>query len=113
MAETAIARPDPLEDVLNVERELAGVMESERLKAARWLEERKAGIDRSAEVALAAIGGAVRDDEQAATAAREENAAALVENSRQVAGRLAALDEGRLRAVVRKHLSAILPGAGP
>jgi len=102
---------DPLEDVLAVEREIAGLLGTERGKAAQWLEERKAEIDAAAQTELARIEQNARDGEEAAKRAAAAKAAAIVERAGSVAARIEALDDARLAPLVARHVAAILPGA--
>ena len=107
------AEAGPLESVLAVERELAELIGSERRKAAQWLEERKREIDETAKAELVRLQHDAQENEEAAKKAGAEHAAAIVEQSRTLAGRLETLDDDRLRPIVRKHLAWIVPGATP
>lgn len=111
MAATAIPRTgSSLDDVLDVERELAELMGAERQKAARWLAERRGEIDSAAKAEVERIERSAREDEETAKKAAAEKAGGIVEQSESVARRMEALDDARLAPIVRKHLACIVPG---
>jgi hypothetical protein len=104
----------PLDDILAVERELAGKVDSERTKAGRRLEETRGQIDESMQAELARLREEAARDEQAAEQAAAARAKEIVERAQSLSDRLAHLDEARLRDLVWKSMaSTILPGATP
>lgn len=109
----ATAPPDSIEEILTVEREIAAMLDGERLKSIRWLEETRKTIDQAAQDDLVRIKASAAQDEAAAKRSAAENAAAIVEQAKSFATRIDRLDDAPLAAIVRKQIACIVPGAGP
>lgn len=106
----AVAPPDSIEEIFTVEREIAAMLDGERLKSIRWLDETRNAIDQAAQAELVRLEESAAQDEAAAKASAAENAAAIVERAKSFAARIDRLDDAHLTAIVRKQIAAIVPG---
>ena len=113
MKSDTMSPPQPLDHILAVERETAVLVEAERAKASKWLDETKRAIDEAGRAEIALLNDTTVQREAAAKATAAEKAAAIVDDANAFAARLAAVDDDRLRPIVWKHIAGIAAGSKP
>ena len=102
----------PLDEVFEAEQANARLIAAERAKADAWLAAARADIDRDAAADRAAVDDAAARDRAAAQAAADAAGIEIVRRAERLAARLGALDDERLRAIIRRHLGALTPRPG-
>ena len=98
-----------LEKVLEVEKEIEKLLDSETASAHRWLERQKEEIEEARRSAIAELKVAVALDKKAAETDAEAKASRITAQARDLACRVDAMGEDRLNQIIWRHLSVIIP----
>jgi hypothetical protein len=98
-----------LEEVLEVEKEIEKLLDSETARAHRWLEQRKKEIEEERHSAIAELRVAVACEKKAAETDAEAKASRITDQARDLACRVDAMGEDRLNQIIWRHLSVIMP----
>ena len=98
-----------LAEILGVEQELRAQLDAEREQASRWLEQQRREIDLAHAARLSQLQAEAGQRRESALAAARERAEAAVGDAGDAAAARSAVSDRQLRALVRRHLAAILP----
>lgn len=98
-----------LAEILGVEQDIRAQLEAAREQAGHWLEGQRREIERAHDANLTQLRAEAARGRETALQAARERAAAVVAAAEAAAATSAGIDDDRLRAVVRRHLSALLP----
>jgi hypothetical protein len=104
---------EPLDEILDLERRTADLLDAERAKAASWLDETRRGIEQQARSDEARLRASAAADDAAVKREAGEQAAAIVARAQSLARRARDLDDRRLKPIVWKHVAAIVPKSEP
>lgn len=104
---------DSLRAIVEAEREVQAALAEERQRAAEWLAEQCAAIDREGAAQLAAFRQAAQACDKSAREASAREAASFLEQSRRAVAQIAELDDAILERIVVRQLRALLPREAP
>ena len=98
-----------LEKVLEVEKEIEKLLDSETASAHRWLERQEEEIHEERQSAIADLDVTVARDKKAAETDAEAKASRITDRARDLARRVDAMGDDRLDQIIWRHLSVIMP----
>jgi len=103
-------KPDTLEKVIAVERELDDRLAVERSKAEAWLEAVRRELEQSKASEIAALRESASKQRDATELAAREQADASFARDRAVVDRLRSVGDAELRRLLEQRLAALWPG---
>ena len=98
-----------LAEILGVERELHTQLDAGHEQAGRWLEHERREIERSQQAALTQLHADAERRREALLQAARARASAIVQRAGTAAAGQALVSDDMLRALVRRHLAALVP----
>lgn len=101
---------DPLGEILDVEGDIARMLEAERVKAAAWLADTTLALERTAQSEIDRLKAASAEGDTETAQAVEARAEAIVTRATALAERIRRLDDTLLAGIVWEHLQSIVPG---
>ncbi|MBS0396732.1 MAG: hypothetical protein JSR54_19080 [Proteobacteria bacterium] len=99
-----------LEEVLGVERQIAGELAAARQQAGDWLDSARREIEAGRQAGLEQLKSAGTADAQALERSSQARAAAIAAQAGEWEARVQGLDDAALRPIVRRALAALVPG---
>lgn len=101
---------NPLNAILDIEKDIAERLTAERAKAAQWLQQSKLDIEQSAQSENARLQVSTAQAEASARDVAAKHSAEIVQRARTSSSQLELFDPDRLKQLVWKHIAAIVPG---
>ncbi|MDH4031603.1 MAG: hypothetical protein OEU49_12200 [Chromatiales bacterium] len=98
-----------LEEVLEIEKEIEKLLDSETARAQRWLERRKKKIEKERQSAITELEASVARSKEVAKTTAEAKASRIIDRARSVACRVDAMGDDRLNQIIWEHMASILP----
>jgi vacuolar-type H+-ATPase subunit H len=98
-----------LAEILDVEKDIRVRLDAGREQASRWLEDARREIEQAHQDALTRLQAEASRRRDTALQAARDRAAAIVEQAERDASAQSLVGDAELRALVRRHLAAILP----
>lgn len=101
---------DILGRVVEVEKEIRRRLETEKEKSAKWLATAREDAEKEVERAREELDRSLDTAIKEAAEASENNALRMIEDAKLSAERLEGLEDDKLREIILRHISTILPG---
>jgi flagellar biosynthesis/type III secretory pathway protein FliH len=98
-----------LAEILGVEKEIRAQLDAEREQASRWLENARREIEQAHQADLAHLQAEAQLCRDAGLRAARDRASTIVQAAESAAAEQGLLTDDALRALIRRHIAAILP----
>ena len=103
--------PSTLAKILDVEKEIRARLDVEREQASAWLENARREVDTAHAADLASLRAELQRRRAAALQADADRASAMLREHESAIRRQSLAGDDELRALLRRHLAVIVPGA--